>query len=121
MKRLIIGTAVICAFAALVASAAFAGGGKGKGLQTIAATCTTSGGVTVHASSGQSAWVNGEHWVVLRFTGTFTPTGGTPQTFTKVYGRKTGLLKRSVQSCSGMQTDADGTFAFTATVAKTSR
>jgi hypothetical protein len=58
---------------------------------------------------------------VLRFTGTFTPTGGTAQTFTKVYGHKTGLLKRSVQSCSGTQTDTSGTFAFTATVAKTSK
>lgn len=65
MRRLIIGIALVFTFAALLASIAFAGGGRGKSLQTIAATCTTSGGVTVHASSRFSR------------TGTFTPTGGT--------------------------------------------
>ena len=65
------------------------------------------GAVTVHASNGQSAWVNNTHWVVLRFTGTFTPTGGTAQTFTKVYGHKTGFLKRTVDTCSGAQSDSE--------------
>jgi hypothetical protein len=119
MKRMSGALLVVFAFATLAISAAFAGGGKGS--QTLTATCTTSGNVTVHASSGQSAWVNGTHWVVLRFTGTFTPTGGIAQTFTKVYGHKNGLLKRTMQSCSGSQTGSSGTFSFTATVAETTR
>jgi hypothetical protein len=119
MKRLISMLVVPLAVAALMVSAASAAGGKGS--QTLTATCTTSGDVTVHASSGQSAWVNGTHWVILRFTGTVTPTGGTAQTFTKVYGHKNGFLRRTVQSCSGSQTDSSGTFSFTATVAKTTR
>ena len=120
MKRLTTMVALIFALAGLAVSSAVAGGGKGS--QTLQATCTTAGGVTVHASNGQSAWVNSSHWVVLRFTGTFTPAGGTAQTFTKVYGHKTGFLRRTVDTCSGSQTDASGnTFAFTVTVAKTSR
>jgi hypothetical protein len=117
MKRII--GAFVLVLALAVTSVALAAGGKGS--QTLSATCTTSGNVTVHASKGQSAWVNNTHWVVLRFTGTFTPTGGTAQTFTKVYGHKSGFLRRTVQSCSGSQTDSTGTFAFTATVAKTTR
>jgi hypothetical protein len=121
MKRLTSILAVAIASAALVASAALAGNGKGH--QTLTATCTTStSSVTVHASSGQSAWINGTHWVVLKFSGTYTPAGGTAQTFSKTYGHKTGLMKRTVQSCSGSQTDTAGdTFSFTATVAKTGK
>jgi hypothetical protein len=51
--------------------------------------------------------------------GTFTPTGGTAQTFTKVYGHKGGFISRTQQSCTGTQTDSGGTFTFTAWVAKT--
>jgi hypothetical protein len=119
MKRMTGTLLVVFAFATLAISTAFGVGGKGS--QTLTATCTTSGNVTVHASSGQSAWVNRTHWVVLRFTGTFTPTGGTAQTFTKVYGHKNGLMKRTTQSCSGSQTSSSGTFSFTATVAETTR
>jgi hypothetical protein len=118
VKRILISIALVTVLAALNVSTALARGGKGS--QTISATCTVNGAVTVHASNGQSAWVNNTHWVVLRFTGTFTPTGGTAQTFTKVYGHKTGFLKRTVDTCSGTQSDSSGTFAFTATVAKTS-
>jgi hypothetical protein len=122
MKRLMSIVVVASAFAALLVSAAFGAGGKGH-QPPITAMCTTSGNVTVHASSGQSAWVNNTHWVVLRFTGTFTPAGSTTsQTFTKVYGHKAGLVKRgTAQSCTGTQTDSSGTFSFTATVAKTTR
>lgn len=121
MKRLLCTSVAVLAFAGLAASAAV-GAGHGKGLKTMTATCTVNGTVTVHASSGQSAWVNNAHWVVLRFTGTFTPAGGTPQTFTKVYGRKVGFQKRTMDTCSGSQTDTSGnTFSFTATVAKTTR
>ena len=119
MKRILISIALVVVLAALTVSTALARGGKGS--QTISATCSVNGAVTVHASNGQSAWVNNTHWVVLRFTGTFTPTVGTPQTFTKVYGHKHGFLKRTVDTCSGAQSDSTGTFAFTATVAKTSR
>jgi hypothetical protein len=117
VKRFLSTIALVVLFAALAVSTALARGGKGG--QTISATCTVNGAVTVHASSGQSAWVNNTHWVVLRFTGTFTPTGGTAQTFTKVYGHKKGLMKRTIDTCSGVQSDSSGTFAFTATVAKT--
>ena len=119
MNRRIAAIVLVLTLAALAVSSALAAGGKGS--QTLTATCST-GVVTVHASSGQSAWVNNAHWVVLRFTGTFTPAGGTPQTFTKVYGHKTGLMRRTIDTCSGSQTDTSGnTFAFTATVAKTTR
>ena len=118
VKRFLTAIALVALLAALAVSTALARGGKGS--QAISATCTVNGAVTVHASNGQSAWVNNTHWVVLRFTGTFTPTVGTPQTFTKVYGHKTGFLKRTVDTCSGSQSDTSGTFAFTATVAKTS-
>ena len=117
MKRVLTAIALVVLLAAIAVSTALARGGK----QTISATCTVNGAVTVHASSGQSAWVNNTHWVVLRFTGTFTPTVGAAQTFTKVYGHKTGLLRRTIDTCSGSQSDTTGTFAFTATVAKTTR
>jgi hypothetical protein len=118
VKRGIAATVLMLTLAVLAVSSAFAAGGKGS--QTLTATCTT-GAVTVHASSGQSAWINNTHWVVLRFTGTFTPAGGTAHTFTKVYGHKTGLMRRTIDTCSGSQTDTSGTFSFTATVAKTTR
>ncbi len=124
MKRLTSLTVVALAFAALLVSAAFGAGGNGSAQQPVAATCTTSGAVTVHASSGQSAWVNNQHWVVLRFTGTYTPANSmTSYTFTKVYGHKNGLVKTgTAQSCTGTQTDANGnSFTFTATVAKTTK
>ena len=122
MKHLVSLVVVMFAFAMLLVASALGAGGKGS-QQPISAICTTSGNVTVHASSGQSAWVNNTHWVVLRFTGTFTPAGSTSgQTFTKVYGHKTGLIKTGTsQMCSGSQTDASGTFTFSATVAKTTK
>lgn len=117
MKHVLTAIALVVLLAAIGVSSALARGGK----QTISATCTVNGAVTVHASSGQSAWVNNTHWVVLRFTGTFTPAGGTAESFTKVYGHKTGLMRRTIDTCSGSQSDGTGTFAFTATVAKTTR
>ena len=38
-----------------------------------------------------------------------------------VDGHKKGLLRRTIDTCSGSQSDSSGTFAFTATVAKTTR
>ena len=117
MKRVLTAIALVVLLAAIGVSTALARGGKGS--QTLSASCSVNGAVTVHASNGQSAWVNNTHWVVLKFTGTFTPTGGTAQSFTKVYGHKTGFMKRTVDTCSGSQSDSSGTFSFTATVAKT--
>ena len=117
MKRLICGCALVVALAGVAVTSAVAGSG-GKGSQTLTATCSVLGTVTVHASNGQSAWVNNTHYVVLRFTGTFTPVTGTPTTFTKVYGQKTGFTGTKY-TCTGSQTDSSGTFSFTATVART--
>ena len=55
MKRLVSVLAATCLLAALGVTSAVAGGSNGKGGQTITATCTVLGTVTVHASSGQSA------------------------------------------------------------------
>jgi len=117
MKRIFCVLAMACASAAVAVGSAIAGGSSGKGTQTISATCSVLGSVTVHASSGQSAWVGNTHYVVLKFTGTFTPTAGTPQTFTKTYGMKKGFGQ--TYTCTGSQTDSAGTFTFTATVART--
>jgi hypothetical protein len=118
MKRFFCVLAVTCVLAAAVIASALAGNG-GKGLQTLTATCTTSGLVTVHASSGASAWVNNAHYLVLKLMGTMTPTGGTSHTFTKVYGHKQGFHSSSLQTCTGSQTSPQGTFSFTVWVAKT--
>jgi hypothetical protein len=122
MKRFFCVLAVICGLAAVAVTTAAAGGGSGKGGQTITASCTVLGTVTVHASSGASAWVSNTHYVLVSLTGTFTPalgTTGTTQTFTKSYGHKKGL--RTQYSCTGSSTDSSGTFSFTATVARTGR
>jgi hypothetical protein len=117
MKRLICGVALVVALAGLAVTSAVAAGGKGS--QTLTATCTTAGAVTVHASNGGSAWVNNTHWVVLRLDGTFTPTSGTPTSFTKIYGHKTGFVSRVHDTCSGSVTSSSGTFSFKVVVAKT--
>jgi hypothetical protein len=109
--------AMACAFAAATVGPAAAAGSSGNGQQTLTATCTVLGTVTVRASSGQSAWVGSTHYVVLRLSGTFTPTGGTAQSFTKTYGMKNGFGQ--TYTCTGSQSDASGTFSFTATVART--
>jgi hypothetical protein len=119
MKRFICGLTLVFALAGLAVASAL---GAGRGSQTLTATCTTgttSTPVTVHASSGQSAWVDNTHYVVLRFTGVFTPAGGTPQMFTKVYGHKRGFRTPTL-TCSGSQSATNGdTFSFTAVVART--
>jgi hypothetical protein len=69
------------------------------------------------ATSGASSWVNNTHYLLLRLTGTFTPTGGTPHTFTKVYGHKSGFGQ--TYTCTGSQTQPTGIFSFTATIART--
>jgi hypothetical protein len=122
MRRILGVLATACLVAAVAVSTAVAKGpshtnGNGKGPQTLTASCTVLGTVTVHATSGASAWVNNTHYLLLRFTGTFTPTGGTPHTFTKVYGHKTGFGQ--TYTCTGTQTQPMGTFSFTATVART--
>lgn len=122
MKRLICGVALVVALAGLAVTSAVAAGGKGS--QTIVASCTinsVTSSVTIHASSGGSAWINNTHWVLLRLTGTFTPTVGTPTTFTKVYGTKAGFHSRTQGTCSASQPAPGGTFSFVATAAKTTR
>ena len=117
MRRIICSLTLVLALAGLTAASALAAGGKGS--QTLTATCTTSGGVTVHASNGGSAWVNNTHWLILKLWGSFTPTGGTTQSFVKTYGHKTGFAARTQQTCTGTVPDSTGTFTFTVLVAKT--
>jgi hypothetical protein len=122
MKRILGILTTACVVAAVATSSAVAKGpthtnSNGKGPQTLTATCTVLGSVTVHATSGASAWVNNTHYLLLRLTGTFTPTGGTPQPFTKAYGHKTGFGQ--TYTCTGTHTQAMGTLTFTATVART--
>ena len=119
MKKLFCVLAVACVVAVVAVSSAVAGGSSGKGTQTLSATCTVLGKVTVHASSGASAWLNNSHYVLLKFAGTFTPTVGTAQSFTKTYGHKTGFMSGPSHTCTGSQSDSTGTFSFTATVAPT--
>jgi hypothetical protein len=118
MRKFACALVLTFALASLAVTSAVAGGSNGNGGQTISATCTVLGAVTVHASSGQSAWVGNTHYVVLKFSGTFTPTSGQPMSFTKTYGTKSGFTGAQY-TCSGSQTSPDGTFSFTATVAKT--
>jgi hypothetical protein len=116
MKRLICVLAITGVLAAAAVGSAVAGGSSGKGHQTLSATCTVLGSVTVHATSGASSWVGNTHYVLLRLQGTFTPTTGPAQSFTKTYGNKRGFGQ--TYTCTGSQTDASGTFSFTATVAR---
>jgi len=110
-----------CVVAAIAVGSALAKSPGGKsstnGPQTLTATCTVAGMVTVHASAGASAWVSNHHYVLVTLAGTFTPTTGTPMSFTKNYGHKTGRKTRD--TCTGTQTSTDGTLSFTATVART--
>jgi hypothetical protein len=122
MKRLICGVALVVALAGLAVTSAVAAGGKGS--QTISASCTinfVTSPVTIHASSGGSAWINNTHWVLLTINGTFTPTGGTPTNFSKSYGSKVGLQSRTHGTCTGSGSNSRGTFTFTATAVKTTR
>jgi hypothetical protein len=116
MKRFFCALAATALVAASAVGPAGAGGSSGKGHDTITATCTVLGTVTVHATSGASAWVGDTHYVLLRFQGTFTPTSGPAESFTKSYGQKRGF--GTTYTCTGSETDATGTFAFTATVAR---
>lgn len=101
MKKILVVTAATMAVLAIGAGSAFGDGSNGKGQQVVTANCTTAGGVTVYASSGQSAWVNDNHYVVLQFTGTFNGF-----TFTKMYGNKSGFS--GAQECTGTSTGKGG-------------
>ncbi len=70
--------------------------------------------VTVTVSSGASFWINGQHYLLTSFTGTFTPTGGPPETETKTYGKRKGLKGAEI-TCSASFSDTQGTFDVTVT------
>jgi hypothetical protein len=116
MKRLITVIATTGVLATGGVGSALAGGSSGKGHETISASCTVLGNVTVHVTSGASAWIGDSHYVLLRLQGTFTPTSGPAESFTKTYGRKRGFGQS--YACTGSETDAGGTFSFTATIAR---
>jgi hypothetical protein len=106
------------ALLALVSVAVFAAPAAaappGQGLESLPADCDGTA-TTVTASSGAAFWVGDQHYVLTSFTGTFTPEGGTPETFTKTFGQKTGQGGSEI-TCSGTVVEpGEGTFAFTAT------
>jgi len=118
VRKLVCALALVSVLA--LGTVASAAGSHGKsGSQTMNATCTVLGTVTVHASNGASAWVNSNHYVLVKLMGTFTPVSGPPQTFTKTYGHKTGL-RGPRYACTGSQSDSTSTFSFTAWVTRTS-
>jgi len=84
---------------------------NGKGLEQFPVNC---GGteVTVTVSSGASFWINGQHYLLTSFTGTFTATDGSTETETKTYGKRKGL-EGAVITCSASFPDTQGTFDVT--------
>lgn len=105
------------AIAVSMSGPAWADGSSGKGAPPVTGSCTTSGVVTIYASSGESAWVDDQHWVVQTFSGVLTaPDGEVLRSFTKTDGNKTGF--GSTQQCHGVTTDKAGnTFSFDVSVA----
>ena len=98
--------------AALLVPAAAAGAPRGNGLDTTPAVCAGQETVVTH-SAGSTFWLGDDHYVITVFTGTFTPVGGEPETFTKTSGNKNGL--GPTITCTGSESDASGTFAFEVT------
>jgi hypothetical protein len=117
MKKLTSALLAGTAIAVSVSSPAWADGTSGKGAPPVTGNCTTSGTVTIYASSGESAWVTDQHWVVQTFSGTLTaPDGEILRSFTKTDGNKTGF--GSTQECRGVTIDKAGnTFSFDVIVA----
>lgn len=119
MRRVLVVAAALAALGAAGAGAAWADGSNGKGHPVVEATCTTSGDVVIHVTSGQSAWVDDSHWVVQSFSGTFTDSSGASTSFSKTYGSKSGFAS-GLQECTGTQTYSDGSsFSFDTWVAPT--
>ncbi|HXF98825.1 MAG TPA: hypothetical protein VNJ46_09470 [Gaiellaceae bacterium] len=109
---------VLAALSALAAAAVLAAplhaAPSGKGLESFPVICDGAA-VTVTVSSGASFWIGEQHYVLTSFTGMFTPPGGgTPETFTRTYGAKTGLAGGAL-TCSATFEDPEGTFAVTVT------
>ncbi len=72
--------------------------------------------VTATVTNGASFWIGETHYVVVSFTGTFTPVEGEPETFTQTFGQKRGLRDRI--TCTGSETEPGvGTFSFEVTAA----
>ena len=86
----------------------------GQGLESFPLTCdgTT---VTATVSSGASFWIGDQHYVLTSFTGTFTPEGGRPETFTRTFAQKTGLAGSEITCSATFVEPGVGTFAITAT------
>jgi hypothetical protein len=111
VRKVLVQIAAAAAVLAIGAGSAFGDGSNGKGQEVVTASCTTAGDVTVYASSGQSAWTNNTHYVVLSFSATY----GT-FSFTKTFGNKSGF--GAAQECTGSATGKSGdTFTFDVVVA----
>lgn len=86
----------------------------GQGVQTFQATCDAQT-TTITTGGGASFYADGTKYVLKSFEGTFTPAdGGAPQSFTKVYGNRTGWTGDTIV-CTGSETSEEGTFSFRAT------
>jgi len=112
MRRALTTCAAALVAAAVLISPATAAP-NGKGLEQFPVICDGTA-VTVTVSSGASFWINGQHYLLTSFTGTFTATDGSTETETKTYGKRKGL-KGAVITCTASFPDTQGTFAVTVT------
>lgn len=112
MKKVRVALLALLSVAVFAAPAAAAP--PGQGLESFELDCdgTT---VTATVSAGASFWIGDQHYVLTSFTGTFTPEEGTPETFTKTYGQRTGLAGSEITCSVTFVEPGEGTFAITAT------
>ena len=102
--------ALLALLSVAVFAAPAAAAPPGQGLESFPLTCD---GTTV--SSGASFWMGDQHYVLTSFTGTFTPEGGRPETFTRTFGQKTGLAGSEITCSATFVEPGVGTFAIMAT------
>ena len=107
MRRVFIVVMTMVAVMALAGPALAAP--KGQGLESFTGMCDGQE-VQAVASSGASFWVEGEHYVLTSFTGTFIPVEGPTETFTKTYGNRAGLTGAEIHCIVEFEEPGAGTF-----------
>jgi hypothetical protein len=118
-RRILLATIGLGLLSAALAAPAGANLPNGKGLtEPFAIECGSLGTVLVVAPKGDNAdagfTTTGQHLNVVSITGTFNGPDG-PFTFTKNYGKKTGL--KNTVTCTAHFEDGDGTGDITVVVA----